>query len=846
LEAADGDRRVSLPRGRASALLAILALRPGEVVSTDRLIDHLWGETPPPTARKALQGLVSALRTRLEPEHGAAGVPAVIGTRTPGYVLLLDREHVDAHRFRRLVERASAASGPTKAVLLRDALALWRGPALDEFRYEPFAQTAIADLEELRLSALEERIEADLSIGRHAEVVAELEGLAAEHPLRERLRAQLILALYRCGRQADALACYQETRRHMVNELGIEPGPTLQALERKILTQDPSLAAPEYAGPRADASTAPDWTGSWLTAARKVVTVLFADLSVTVSGRDTPDPERSRLAGNHAYEVAVDVVGRHGGNVEGFLGDVVVAVFGVPVAHEDDAMRAVRAACELRRSMEAARAETKRDYGVRFSCRIGINSGEVVVGDPTARGPATSGAAVALAARLQQAAAAGEVLLGEPTRRLVGGAALVEPVEDRTGLDADTKGMVWRLVDLAEASASAPPGGAFVGRDLELEWLHRAFESTLGERHAALVAVVGDAGVGKSRLFQEFAAEVRDQALVATGRCHSYGDGLTFGPLRQVVEALAGSSGTELRPLLSGEPGGELIVDRVAGSIGLAEGTASASELFPVVRRLLEMIAQLRPTVVALEDAHWAQPTLLDLLEYVTESTRQPLLLVCLARPGPIETRLDRRDNRPSSSTLLRLEPLGPEHSHELVSHRLGTRALPQGTLERVIELGQGNPLFLEQLLAALREEEDIELPPSVQALLAARLDRLGPAERDLLRCASVPGPEFSVEALSALLPADAIRFAVVTCARWNARIWSAGRRGRSSGHRRSRSVTSSSNWPRTAASPTRTAPNCISDSRDGSKISQVSLRPPSRSSRATTSNRHSSTDAKP
>ena len=187
---------------------------------------------PPPTAAKALHGLVSILRKRLEPDRDRGAPAEILQTRPPGYVLSIDRHRVDAHRFRNLVEQAAGAPVATKAALLRDALGLWRGPALDDFTYEPFAQAPIADLEDLRLTALEERIQADLALGRHAEVVPEVEGLTAEHPLRERLRGQLMLALYRSGRQAEALNVYRDARHALVDELGVEPTPALQRVEQ--------------------------------------------------------------------------------------------------------------------------------------------------------------------------------------------------------------------------------------------------------------------------------------------------------------------------------------------------------------------------------------------------------------------------------------------------------------------------------------------------------------------------------------------------------------------------------------------------------------------------------------
>ena len=228
----------SLPLGgpQQRAVLAVLALHAGHVVSTARLIDELWGERVPGSAKPVLQGYVSNLRKAM----GAALV-----TRAPGYALELEPEQLDLHRFERLLGEGQAdrAGGLAEAAAakLREALALWRGPALADFAYEQFAQAAIVRLEELRLAALEERIEADLALGRHAQLVGELEGLVAEHPLRERLRGQLMLALYRSGRQAEALEAYQQARRTLVEELGIDPTPPLQALERAILQQDPGL-----------------------------------------------------------------------------------------------------------------------------------------------------------------------------------------------------------------------------------------------------------------------------------------------------------------------------------------------------------------------------------------------------------------------------------------------------------------------------------------------------------------------------------------------------------------------------------------------------------------------------
>ncbi len=764
LEVLDGARPVLLPRGRGRALLALLVLHAGEVVSTERLIDELWGETPPPTAVKALHGLVSALRRRVKFVRSDDRC-GVLETKPPGYVLTIDREQVDANRFQRLVEEATSKSAPTRAAKLREALGLWRGPALAEFVYQPFAQTAIAALEELRLSAIEERVDADLESGRHQELVGELEGLAAEYPLRERLREQLMLALYRGGRQAESLKVFEDTRRMLVEELGIEPGPRLQRLESAILRQDPSLELRLHAELSTRTSEPGPLVSSgaergWLASARKTVTVLVADLTVSSYLGGSSDPEVVRWVAKRGFDAAADVLNRHGATVEGFIGGVVVAVFGVPTAHEDDALRAVRAAAELHQALAALNEEAGRDR-TGLAARVGINTGEVVVGESWVGWTVPSGDAIDVAARLQQEAAEGQVLLGEMTRRFVGDTAVVE----RQQIEVDTRGgrpaIAWRLVDLVPGA----PGRRLhretplVGRAVELDRLQTAFRSVVRERRAVLLTVIGDAGIGKSRLAREGADAFKHDAQILTGRCPAYGDGITFWPLREVVLQAAGGRGwVGVLDVLAGEDDAPSIAARIAGAIGLEEEPGRAEELFPAMRRFVEVLARPRPLVVILEDVHWAQPMLLDLVEYLAESTRAAVLFLCLARPDLVEQRRDWTQDREFAAALF-LGPLGRDESRKLIADRLAGSVLPPETVKRVVDMAQGNPLFVEQLLAVLREERELSIPPSVQALLAARLDRLGPAERDLLRCASVAGIEFSVQALASLVPDEARPF---------------------------------------------------------------------------------------
>jgi DNA-binding SARP family transcriptional activator/tetratricopeptide (TPR) repeat protein len=767
LEVLDDGRPVALAGGRGRALLALLILHAGEVVPADRLIDELWGENPPPTATTALQGLVSNLRKRLEPARAGGAAPAILRTVAPGYVLTIDPARVDANLFRRLLEEARGAAAAERSARLRRGLSLWRGPALADFTYQPFAQHEITALEELRLVAIEERVEADLVLGRHGQLVAELEALVAEHPFRERVRGQLMVALYRAGRQAEALAVYRDARQALVDELGIEPGRGLRQLEQAILRQHPSLdlelsqktipAAGMTLHPVAGVAAAEPW----LSAERRTVTVVFVDLATSHGAGDGADPEARWRIVARSVGLAAGVLGRHGATVEELVGDVLVGLFGVPIAHEDDALRAARAVVELRGALTTLNEEVERDRGIRLPIRAGVETGEVVVPADGSAHATASGDAVNVAARLQRAADQDEILVGEGTRRVLRDAAVLEAVE-RPGPEGRGGSITaWRLVDLIPG---VPPvtrrfDAPMVGRTAELARLRTAFERVVRQNMAYRFTVLGEAGIGKSRLAREFAEALGSEARVLTGHCPAYGEGITFWPLREVVLPAAGPRGLDgLAELLVGEDDGEWIAGQVAVAIGPTQEPGSANELFPAVRRLFEALASPHPLVLTLEDLHWAEPTFLDLIEYVADWARAPVFLLCLARPELIEERPAWGAGGRNADTLV-LEPLASTEAEELIADRLAGGTLPSDTLTRIVEIAQGNPLFVEQLVAAFRDEGTVSLPASVQALLAARLDRLGPAERDLLRCAAVVGTGFSVDALLSLVPEQARPF---------------------------------------------------------------------------------------
>ncbi|HEY3184973.1 MAG TPA: BTAD domain-containing putative transcriptional regulator [Gaiellaceae bacterium] len=747
--ARSAGRPLRLGGTRQRALLAILLLHANEMLSVDRLIAEVWGTVPPDTALKMIRNNVSRLRSLLD--SGTALAPQLV-THPGGYELRIDPDQVDSRRFERLVQEGgralAAGDAETASAKLQEGLALWRGPALTDFAYEPFADTEATRLEELRLTAIEDRIEADLALGRHADVVGELEALGAQHPLRERLRSHLMLALYRSGRQAEALEVYQRTRQLLVDTLGIEPGRTLQQLERAILVQDSSLDAVERAAPvEAPPVEAPPRVPQ--REVRKTVSVVFAEIVVLGPRRD---PEALRRPLSRTFETAVRVLEGHGGTVERLATGAVTAVFGIPVVHEDDPLRAVRAAVELRDEVTALNEELEQQWRTRVAVRAGVHTGEVVVGDTEVR----AGDVIERAARLQQAAGLDEVLAGEKTTQLVGGGVRVSPAARSTSEPA------WR-VDEVTAGATAIPRRLdlpMIGREQELAQLRHAFERAVRERTPYLFTVLGPAGIGKTRLVTELASSIAGEATVVTGRCPPYGEAITFWPLAEIISELGGDDAGAIADLVATEDDAELIADLVAGAIGLVERPTPTEETFWAVRRLFETLADERPLVVVFEDVHCAEPTLLDLIEHLAEWTRSaPMLIVGLARPELLEDRPSWGGGQLNATSIL-LGPLSEVESAQFVEQLLGARGMSAETFAGITAAAEGNPLFLEQMLAMLSEDPardgEVAVPPTIQAVLTARLDRLDPDEREVLERASVVGKEFSRAAVAELSPVDA------------------------------------------------------------------------------------------
>jgi len=766
LEVLDEGREVALGGSKQRALLAVLVLHANETLSTDRLIEELWGEHPPATAAKTVQVHVSRLRKAL------ARAGDLIVTRERGYRLELDPDRLDARRFERLLARARdelAADRPQPAAAaLDEGLALWRGEPLADLAYEPFAQREVARLADLRAAALELQIDARLALGGHTEVIGQLEALIGEHPFRERLRAQLMLALYRADRQADALQAYQDARRKLVEELGIEPGERLRELERAILAQDPGLALPVVeaarearareavaegaagepaAGERVAGAPDGERPAPGASGARRLVSIVFADLVGSTGLGERLDPESMHALLDRYTEVCGAVIERHGGTVEGFIGDAVVGVFGLVELHEDDALRAVRAAVELREAGAALSAELKRERGVGIAMKFGVESGEVFLRAGARRSPFAAGDAFNVAARLEGSAPGGEILLGENIYPLVREFVRAEPLEPLALKGRAAKVQPWRLLGLhTEPGPRRSSGSPFVNRARELAELREAFAQVRDEQTCKAVTVIGPAGIGKSRVVEELVAEVGDAATVAVGRCLSYGESVTYRTLAEIVGQLGGDDPRQrVEELLEGE---EPIARLVLGAIGLSEGATQPEETNWAVRRLLERAASERPLLVVVDDVHWAEPTLLDLLEYlVAFSSGHPILLACLARPDFVQTRPAWVTPQPNRSLMV-VDPLSNAEALELVE---GAGAAASGA-ERIVETAEGNPLFLEQLVAVGADGGGSALPSSIHAVLAARIDRLDPGERAVLELASVQGRRFHVGVLGELL----------------------------------------------------------------------------------------------
>ncbi|HEX6673575.1 MAG TPA: BTAD domain-containing putative transcriptional regulator [Actinomycetes bacterium] len=784
IEARRDGVALELGGGKSRALLAFLLLSPNRPVSTERLIEALWGR------RAAPERQAGAAEPRLggAPRPGAgAGRPGHLRTRLPGPGRAGGGRRAPLRPPGRQGRAALAAGDQAAAAtLLRQALALWRGPAVADGFDAGLAWPAVGWLEERRLTALEDRIEADLAGGRHRELAGELRALVAAHPLRERLRGQLMLAVYRSGRQAEALAAYRDGRAATVAELGTEPGAELRRLEQAILAQDSTLElAPDDPG---EPAAGPEPAPPGHRAERKLVSVLLVDVDEPAGPGGERDPEDLASLLTERLSLVGSVVERYGGTVEQTVAGTVLALFGVPRSRGDDPERAVRAALALRDAVGAS--EGTRGPGPRL--RAAVVTGEALVGlEVGAGGQRVTGDLVALCTRLVQATPPGSVMVSAATERataravrydqasLIALGGRVEPIA------------VWRALEVRDQPGlgRARTGGSpLVGRGRELGTMRAAWRRVRSEGRPELVVVVGPPGIGKSRLVAELCRPIEqgEPGAWREGRSLPYGQATTCWALAEVVRAEAGigegDAAAEAARKLTGAVGdalgeaGAATAPWVAGHLrrllGGGGGGASLTgdghaEAFAAWRRFLHARAARRPMVLALEDLHWADDLLLDFVAGLAEAAGDqpgpvPLLVVATARPELLE----RRPGLLTGAGRLPLGPLPDADTTTLLEALLAEHGLG-GTVDAdLLARVGGSPLFAEEYVRMLRDRgqaagtAEPPLPESVHAIVAARLDALPPQEKSVLQDAAVLGEASRLDALAAVGGHDRTRLA--------------------------------------------------------------------------------------
>lgn len=785
-QVAAAGHAVEIGSVKQRTLLALLAVHLNRSVPSERLIDELWQGAPPDSVHSTLQSLVYRLRRTLT-NAGADAAGVALRSRGSGYVLEADELQVDARRFEMLLRRgrefltAGAADGAARA--LTDALGLWRGPPLDDVGDLASLQLEATRLEEARLAAIEALAEAELLRDQPAAAVGLLEPHVARHPLREGAWAQLMVALYRLGRQAEALRAYQDLRRVLGEELGLEPNPSLRELEQQIVRQSPELAVlhPPVTAERIPLTSPLDADAAEGT----LSSVVFTDVEgSTALGTSRGDDATRDILRRHEHLVR-KLLDEHRGREVKALGDGFLAVFG-------SARRALAFAAALQQSLEEMRWTSPADA---VQVRIGINAGEVVE-----EGGDVYGQAVHAAARIAAKAEGGQILVSEVVTRLVGAAP------DTTFRDLGRfrlKGFPdrWRLFELVwadarpAAAAGPSPAGAvpLVGRQTQL----RELESVLARAAAGaggFVTVCGEAGIGKTRLTEELAAEaLRRRFLVFVGRCPEAEGAAAYAPVVEIMEAaLAQAPSPDAFRTALGEDAAEIArlvprLRRLFPDIGPALELPPDQErryLFNSVVEFLARTAKARPTVLVYEDLHWADEATLLLLEHlVPQLPGLPALVVGTYRDTELH-------DRPSlGRTLEGLVRRRQVHQVRLdrleepdVARMLGAlahQAPPGAVVGVVFSETEGNPFLVEEMFKYLVDEgrlfdedgrfrpdvevQELDVPENVRLVVGRRLDRLSEDARRVLATAAVIGRYFSYEILevAAGLSADAVLDAV-------------------------------------------------------------------------------------
>lgn len=512
---------------------------------------------------------------------------------------------------------------------------------------------------------------------------------------------------------------------------------------------------------------------------RKTVTFLFADIVGSSRLSLSLDAEALRNLLARYFGEMSSIIQRHGGAVDSYIGDAIMATFGIPALHEDDALRAARAAVEMRDALAILNHELQLAWGVQLAHRIGVNTGEVITGIDRQGHRFLTGEAVRVAKRLEEAAKPNEVLIGEQTYKLVRDAVVVETSSPRTLKNGET------FPVLVLVGVSAHTTGferrfevPFIDRERPRAVIDSLLRDVVSRKGSHLLTILGSAGIGKSRLIVEFAEGAPGEVIVARGRCLPYGEGITYWPLADIIQEITRAKGLDtakssvamIAESLVGDDKAELIAERVSELLGIGDGKpGSREEIFWAVRRLFEAVARQRPLVVAVDDLHLAEATFLDLIEHLVDLSRtSPILIVCMARPEFLDTRPS-WGRKPNATTLV-LEPLSEADCRQLVSNLLDNLPLLPPVESRITSAAEGNPLFAEELVAMLIDERlltrsedqwvarsdltELPVPATINALLAARLEGLPVHERTILTTAAVEGAVFHRSTVAHLAPA--------------------------------------------------------------------------------------------
>lgn len=706
----------AVARAKPAAVLAVLVIHAREPVSADELLEALWGGAPPVTATKTLQTYIAQLRRVFGEERDC------LVTTSSGYRLDVGQFGTDVGRFEHLVQHAQEqlVTAPVTAHRqFSEALALWRGTPYPEFAFAEFATAEIARLEELRLTAQEGRVEALLRAGRATEVLSDLQELTRRHPLREALWAQLLRALYASGRQAEALGAYTRVRKLLARDLGVDPGPELQRLEQQILAHQLEIPAADHPAVEPTPPVAATAEQRWIT-------------GVHLRGGAGLLQRADRIAA---------VVRRYEGNVVSIDDDAVVVMFGVPAAHDDDSERAVRCALDL----------CGETHGTA-PLAAGVAAGRTRIEHDD---PDVDGAVFGTAAWLIDGAEPGTVMVDDQVRRATGRALRYEP---------GARG--YRATGFATGPKTLVGTAPLIGRDTEMRLLDSLWELTRRAGRPNLITLVGDPGIGKSRLVAEFAVRLTESGVnVVTGSCRPYGDAV-FGAVGQVVRDILSVTEEDpvrevrwkierwLRTFLPPDEQHRL-TEYVVTLLSVLGDIADIREsTIGSLRRLFELAAADRPAVVVFENLHWAHPDLLTLIERtVAQTIGVPLMVVGVTRTELYDIRSTWGGGL-SQHTALSLEPLAPDDN----------RALAEALLARVdttrvgldVEAAGGNPLFVEELVAwELEGLHEGTVPATLRSVIDARLDALPDGARRTAVDAALVGDHFWPGAVAALGDGD-------------------------------------------------------------------------------------------